>query len=358
MTNITNAIGIYPIQSAKNIIIGGNFDTNPWQTTVLINSVTNNSIVADNFKFFFNSSAVFNVGKIANAPSVSQGGAFYTNSMNCTVNTGSATGAAQKCHFTYVVEGSDWSQIYQTDFTLSFWVNTTRTGTYHVSIFNAAGTRIYIAPYTISAGSTWTRVVINVPTDTTGSWNVTPGTIGAYINFTLAAGSTYQGSSGWQTAGSGLYATSSQVDFGANTLNSFNIDLVYLQPGTVLNPVYPFEVTSEILLRSQRYYETSQSYESGFYFPSSDQTGGLNTLIAAASTSSYQMYIPFKVQKAIVPTMTLCDSTPATGKVFKGGNGKTASVASVGLSGFNGGTSDATSTNNLYFQWQANAYLF
>ncbi|HEV2917605.1 MAG TPA: hypothetical protein VGW78_07730 [Candidatus Babeliales bacterium] len=364
VTNGANSVTIACSGSAAsaapspNAIIGGNFDTNPWQLGVTFNSTANNTITADGFKWFQVGTGVLNITKTADAPATTTNIPYNVlNSLGTTVTTADTSITATKIYrITYGVEGNTWARLYGGAMTLSFWVKATVTGTYCISIANNGGSRIYIAEYSIPVAGTWTNIVINIPADNTGSWNLGTGQLGALITFTLAGGSNFQGSTGWNTTGGYQYCTSNQVNAMGTNSNTFRLALVYLQPGTVSSPVYPIEDPQHVLTRAQRFYETSVDFIGGNYFPTSNSNGGVS-VNGPSFSGAWIVYIPFKVVKAVDPTVSVCDQTPTVGDVYVGTNGKTASTSSIGMSGFNAGGT-ATSASGLYFQWQANSYLF
>jgi hypothetical protein len=53
---------------------------------------------------------------------------------------------------------------------LSFWVQSSLTGTYCATLINSAGDRSYVAEYSIAVANTWEYKTIYIPGDT--SWNV------------------------------------------------------------------------------------------------------------------------------------------------------------------------------------------
>jgi hypothetical protein len=71
---------------------------------------------------------------------------------------------------------------------LSFWVSNAVAGTYSGAIVNAAGTRSYPFTYSVPAANVATKIVIPIPGDTTGTWNLTGINLGATIFFNLGTG--------------------------------------------------------------------------------------------------------------------------------------------------------------------------
>jgi hypothetical protein len=169
------------------------------------------------------------------------------------VTTGDATiAASQSSRFQYKIEGYDFKNIAQREFTISFWVRAVTTGTYCVAFVNGGFDRSYVAEYTIDTTDTWEFKTITVPASpAAGTWDYTNG-IGLHINFTVATGTTYHTTAGsWQT---GLYfGTSSQVNGIAANTDRFYLQFVQVEEGAAATP---FEIRSraEELALCQRYY--------------------------------------------------------------------------------------------------------
>jgi hypothetical protein len=91
-------------------------------------------------------------------------------------------------------------------------------GTYAIHLGNSATNRSYVALFTISAGQTNTDTIqtFTIPGDTTGTWLTDTGT-GITLDIVLAAGATFQGTTGWQ---SGLILATSGISNGMGTVSA------------------------------------------------------------------------------------------------------------------------------------------
>jgi hypothetical protein len=142
---------------------------------------------------------------------------------------------------------------------LTFWVRSTVvTGTFCARIANGDVTRSYIAAFNVPTANTWQQVTLVIPGDTTGTWpNDTSRAM--YLDFTCAAGSTYQGVAGWQAGN--VYATSAQVN-GVGTVGLFQIANVglYLDPlATGRAPAWTMPDEAQELASCQRYWISHNS---------------------------------------------------------------------------------------------------
>jgi hypothetical protein len=197
--------------------------------------------------------------------------------------------------------------------TLSFWVRSSLTGTYCVAFGNNAQDRNYIVEYTINVANTWEKKTVTLTCDTTGTW-VTDTNVGLQLTWTMAAGSTFQGTANTWQAGN-LYATSNQVNFmSSNSSRTWDLTLVQVEIGaTATSYEYrPFQV--EVML-CQRYYEKSSDLEVAPLTISS--IGSYRPTVRATSTSATEDSCEtFQVIKRVAPTMTGWNADAGTTNVW------------------------------------------
>jgi hypothetical protein len=158
--------------------------------------------------------------------------------------------------FTQPVEGYNmadfgWGTASAKTVTISFWVNSSLTGTFGGAIQNNAQNRAYPFSYTISAANTWEQKSVTIAGDTSGTWLTTNG-VGMYLRFGLGVGSTFSTTAGAWTAGQYFAPTGATSVVGTNGA-TFYITGVQLEVGTVATP-FEREIYSETLAKCQRYY--------------------------------------------------------------------------------------------------------
>jgi hypothetical protein len=159
--------------------------------------------------------------------------------------------------------------------TISFWVQSSLTGTYCVGLRNGTNARSYIANYTINAANTWEYKTITIPGDTTGTWGTTNGR-GITLSFALASGSTPQTTV--NTWSSGEYiATSSQVNWMNTVGNTFYITGVQLERGSSASSFEYRPYGTELQL-CQRYYQQIGKSNNTAYLPYAIGNGVSGTL--------------------------------------------------------------------------------
>lgn len=292
---VTQAQALLQIGSAvsKNLIYGGNFDTNPWQRGTSFAAVASGTYTADRFEYFFSGTGVVTISQFADAPTESQAGIYSTNCFKTAVTTADAAIAAGDFYIhQYVMEGYDFAQIAQRSFTLSFWHKHTVTGTYCVGFRNSGNDRCYVAEYTQTTTNTWEQATITVSASpSAGSWNYTTGS-GIQILFTLAAGSTYQGTvNTWNT--SNVFATANQVNGMSANTNVSEFALIQCEPGSNATP-YAIRPVADELALCQRYYMRRTSIGTNSIFL---HCGAYSTTVSFAPDQ-------FPVQMRVPPSFT------------------------------------------------------
>lgn len=243
-----------------NPIINGSMEI--WQRGTAFTNPAANRVTADRWVQDRVGAVVYNVNRSTNVPTVSQAGVLFNYSLEIDITTADASIAAGDYAFLgHRLEGYNWRQFAQRQFTLSFWVMGSKTGTHCVGFRNNAGAtpdRSYIGTYSISVANTWEYKTITVlPSPSAGTWNYTNGG-GLEIAFTLAVGSTFQTTAGaWNTGN--FLGTSAQVNELDSTANFFRITGVKMELGAIATPLAHVDFQAE-LDRCKRYYQKSFPY--------------------------------------------------------------------------------------------------
>lgn len=327
----TNFVSTEPLAN-PNIIIGGNFTTNPWQRGTTFAAAVTNTYCADRFGWYQLGTGVVSLIKATDAPNVSQSGVYSVNSLHVDVTTADVAIAATDFYaLQYQVEGYDISlagfgQSGTRYVTLSFWHKHTKTGTYCVGFRNSANNRAYVAEYTQDITDTWEKAVITIPVDTSGTWEYTTNA-GLQIVWCVAMGSNYYTTANTWASGNFL-ATSNQVNGMDSTANNFKIDLVKLEFGEIATP-YPIENQQDILAKCQRYYEKSYNVET--YAGAINAVGALvGTFSSALTGAAMGVSFGYKVPKRATVTPTIYSySTGAAGFVSQDNGTSVACAVSV-----------------------------
>lgn len=161
--------------------------------------------------------------------------------------------------------------------TISFWVFSTKTGTFNVSFYNADTSHSYIVDVTINSASTWEKKIITIAGDTANGFdNDANRSLSLY--FTFSAGTDYQGTSdSWI---SGFKIASSNIDnFFDSTSNEIYLTGVQMEVGTVATDFEIRSIAEEQSLCSryfQLYMEGIQAIMTGAYYSSTALLGVIN----------------------------------------------------------------------------------
>jgi hypothetical protein len=204
-----------------------------------------------------------------------------------------------------------WGTASAQQVTLSFWVNCTLTGTFSGALSNYAGTRCYPFTYSIPVASTWTRIVITISGDLSGTWVMSGNAGSISLSFDLGCGSGRRGPAGvWATtaaANSYLGATGS-VSVVATNSALFQVTGVKLEIGSVATP-YNRQSLAKSLVDCQRYYQVG-SFKLDLYAAGGQATG------------SYQSFpVTMRAAPTVTPTFTTQTNGSGGAVIVQGANG-------------------------------------
>jgi len=182
----------------------------------------------------------------------------FINSLVITNGTGITVGSTGQGYVFQCIEGlnvSDlgWGTANAKTLTLSFWVQSSITGTHSGVFSNGALNRSYAFTYSIPVANTWTQISITIAGDTTGTWLTTNGR-GLYVLFNNGSGSTYLTSAGSWTAGN-YYGATGSVALNSVTGSTWYITGVQLEVGSSATGFEYVDYTTQLQM-CQRYYST------------------------------------------------------------------------------------------------------
>jgi len=171
--------------------------------------------------------------------------------------------------------------------TISFWVQSSLTGTFGGALSNGSTNRSYAFSYTISAANTWEQKTITVAGDTTGTWNKTNST-GLILTLGLGVGSSATGATGsW--AGAWYASANSAVNVVSTNGATFYITGVQLEKGSTATS-FDYRPYGTELALCQRYYWTLN--------------GRVIYLASYGAASLYITNVYFPVAMRATPTIT------------------------------------------------------
>ena len=189
----------------RNLIINGAMQVAQRGTSAT--GVTNNGshFIIDRFKTVINNAYTNTVEQSTDVPS----GYGFVYSLKQTFTT--AVSSPSSGDYNVLDQNLEKQNIYSTEngtssaksITLSFWVKSSVTGTFAVTLQNyGSARRSNVLSYTISSANTWEKKIIVTTADTSANTSSANGA-GLGIRFALGAGSGYEASNattGWQTA--------------------------------------------------------------------------------------------------------------------------------------------------------------
>jgi hypothetical protein len=196
--------------------------------------------------------------------------------------------------------------------TLSFWVQSSLTGTFGGVIRNGSGASYsYPFTYSISSANTWTQISVTIagPTSTWAASTTNGSAI--EVDFALGVGSTFSTTAGAWASGTYLSATGATSVVGTNGA-TFYITGVQLEKGSTATS-FDYRPYGTELALCQRYYEKLLGDgASGAY-------AAFGTGYSSSATTSGPIYVRFYPKRA-TPTCSV------------GGTQRVLSGSSVGLS--------------------------
>ena len=269
----------------------------------------------------------------------------FVNALKVTITTADASvDAGQVASVSQNIEGYNtadlnWGSASAKPITISFWVQSSLTGTFGGAVENSGTNRSYPFTYSISSANTWEYKTITIAGDTSGTWLKTNG-IGIRVWFDQGTGTTYTGTAGAWAGADYRNATGAVSVIG--TLNAtWQITGVQLEVGTQATSFEYRQYTTELQL-CQRYYENS-----GTDINSVSMFNG-----RVVSGNVYWAINQFKVDKRAAPTIALTNQANA-------GFGATTAVEGSTTKGFREArTSNSTSDAGYYFSsWTASIEL-
>jgi len=189
--------------------------------------------------------------------------------------------------------------------TVSFWVKSSKTGTYILGLLDQDNDRQISQAYTISSANTWEKKVLSFPGDTTGALD-NDNASSLQVRWWLGAGSAFTSGTlqtSWASKTNANRAVG-QVNLADSTSNDWYITGVQLEVGSFADansiPPFQFEDRATSLARCQRYFERIET------------NGTLSEAVASGvmyTSTQFRGYLQFAVFKRDKPSVTFDSST-------------------------------------------------
>jgi len=285
----------------RNSIINGDMSVSQRSTSVSgITSGNGAYNTIDRYSIYMATAGTFTQSQSTDVPS----GQGFSSSlkMDCTT-ANSSLSAGSYLHTQHAIEAQNLQYLKfgtssAESLTLSFWVKSSKTGTYIVEFHHNDADKTISKSYTIDTASTWEKKIITIDGNTADIINNDNG-IGISIWHWLVAGTNFTSGtlhSTWTTRVSANDAVG-QVNLADSTSNEWYVTGVQLEAGTTASDFefLPHDVNEQ---RCMRYFEyaTGANSHAGLYND---------------STTTYIGHIFYKVRKRTRPTLS--DWTGASG---------------------------------------------
>jgi len=241
----------------KNLVINGAFTVHQRKAINTTSTENDNYATADRFK-----PSASNTDNLAITQQVTNSSApvGFENSYKFVVTTAeSALASNELFRIMHFIEGQNLQHLNYgissaKPVTLSFWVRSSLTGTYAVSMYAGSGAKIIGSTYAISSADTWEKKEITLVGDTAQAIT-NDNTEGLRLNWILMAGSDYTGDSNasWVSYGSSKLAYGHTAAWGQSTSHDFYLAGVQLEIGEKATEFEhePYDVT---LRKCKRYF--------------------------------------------------------------------------------------------------------
>ena len=201
-SNVQGDLGI----SFKNRIINSNMAIDQRNAGASVVAGAGNYTL-DRWNVYNQTDGAWTVQQVSTAP------VGFVNSAKITVTTADTSlSSAQYSYFRQAIEGYNiadlgWGTANAKTVTLSFWVQSSLTGTFSGAISNNAYTTGYPFTYTINAANTWEYKTVTITGATSGSWP-TDNSASLQLLFSIGTGTTQSGTAGvWGTTQGYIGAT-------------------------------------------------------------------------------------------------------------------------------------------------------
>ena len=255
--------------TTNNLIVGGDFTINPWQRGTSFTGVTSGTYTADRWKYVKSTSTfVHNILQSTDYPDPIYTDVLTQNSISIELTTAKASlSATDYVALNQTMCGYTIKPVARKSSTLSFWVKSSRIGTYCIALRNKGDDLSYVSEYSIDIADAWEKKVISIAPPTSGTWNYT-NDIGLQLFFTLGCGSTYQTSTKDQWISGKYYGTTNQINGVASKTHTpeyFRLALIQLEPGDHASRFNQRPIALEELLCKRFYWRVGDSSRNIYY---------------------------------------------------------------------------------------------
>jgi hypothetical protein len=302
-TDGSGALSFATVQSPsgfRNIVINGDMQIAQRSTSVASISSGNTYHALDRFRVDINSLGTWTMSQSTDVPT----GEGFAKSLKLDCTTADASPSASDVLILLTsFEGQNLQYLKKgtasaVSLTLSFWVKSTKTGTFIAEILDDDNSRTINKSYTVNTTNTWEKKTITFEGDTTGAFTNDNGK-SVNLAFWLGAGSNFTSGTLQTTWGATTNANRAvgQVNIADSTANDFYITGIQLEAGTSATD-FEFLPIDVSLGRCLRYYYlhvsgNQKTVERGHYYTS----------------SQIESFVAFKQTMRTEPTLSVVSGT-------------------------------------------------
>ena len=291
--SITTAQLAYNPNPFRNIIING--DMSLAQRSTSVTGITGGGYnTLDRWNIDLSSLGTWTMSQSTDVPS----GYGFATSLKLDCTTADASPAASNRflleekfegqNLQYLKKGTSNAE----SLTASFWVKSTKTGTFIAGLYDVDNNRNVSKSYTVSDSNTWEFKTVTFPGDTSGALD-NDNAASLSLQFWLAAGTDFTSgtlATSW-AANDNTERAVGQVNIADNTANDFFITGTQLEAGTTASD-FEFLPVDVNLQRCYRYYEVTVSGNTKVF-----------AIATAYTASGATGVINFKTTKRATPTL-------------------------------------------------------
>jgi hypothetical protein len=246
------------------------------------------------------------------------------NSVKITVAATYVPAATDLLTYRQAIEGLncadlDWGTAAAKPVTVSFWVQSSVTGLYGVTLQNGNATRTYPATFAITAANVPQLVILTFPGDTAGVW-ATDSSAGIWLVFDLGSGANFIFAPGAWSANNAYTATGALKFVSQVNGSTFLLSAVDFKPGLNATPFELRPIGVELAL-AQRYFQKSFAQGQAPATAVGTNTGEQVIQVSAAGAANNSFPVRLPVVMRAVPTTVFYSPAAATAQVRDISNG-------------------------------------
>lgn len=335
--------------------INGGF--NLWQRGTSFVGITSGKFLADRFRIDFNGSVVLDMTQQALGDAEIQAitGQLTPFGVRHTITTADVTIANDAFHvYSQFIEGYRALPYMHNQFTISFVIRSSLTGTYCLSIRNSGADQSYLKTFTVDSANTLELKTITVPIQdfTSGTWDYGNGS-GLLVGISFAAGTDFHGTDAVWGAGNKLNVLGTTNGLGTVSA-TFDLTAFQMDLGPTALPFRGVGFGPD-LAAAQRYY--AKSYAQGV---DPGSVSALGQVECRQNGTTHLEYVPFPVTMRATPTVVAHNPTDTNTAEWEDATAAVAepvTLVNLGMAGFTVDVTAGIDNNELNGHWTADAEI-